>query len=66
MMLVQNEFDIGETVYLKTDTSQTARLITAIKVFPNNVISYDVVCGNMASSHFDFEMSKEKNILVEA
>ena len=56
------KFDIGEIVYLKTDNEQLERMVCQMTLTQNSVI-YDLVCGSEMSNHFDFEISKERNIL---
>lgn len=57
-------YEVGDTVYLKTDTEQRARLITGIFVKPNDII-YQVSCGSEISNHYAFELSSEINVLSE-
>jgi hypothetical protein len=62
MMLIENKFNIGDTVYLKTDTDQNERIVTGLNIRLNS-ISYALSCGENESYHYEFEISKEKNIL---
>jgi hypothetical protein len=64
MKTIINEFDIGETVYLVTDTEQLPRLVYCIEVYRKEVM-YKVVCGLNSDVHYDFELSKEKNMLFK-
>lgn len=61
-MLVNNVFEIGETVYLITDPDQYARLVYCVEVYRNEIL-YKVVCGSHSDSHYDFELSRDKNSL---
>jgi len=63
MMVIQNSFDIGELVYLKTDKEQSPRIIYCIKVYKSENI-YELACGTTTSSHYEFELSKEVNVLM--
>lgn len=62
-MVIQNCFDIGEVVYLKTDKEQYPRIVYCIKVYKNESI-YELACGTITSSHYEFEISKEVNVLM--
>lgn len=60
MMIIENKFDIGQTVYLKTDVSQSPYIVTRLNITANG-LSYGLNSGPMESWHFDFEISEEKN-----
>ncbi len=62
-MVIQNKFNIGEIVYLKTDKEQTPRIVFAIKVMNNDYL-YELACGTSTSSHYDFELSAQVDILL--
>lgn len=64
-MILENAFDIGDVIYLKTDVEQEARIVTSIIVGPAGLI-YDVNCGTESSRHFDFEMTKERDMVTKA
>jgi hypothetical protein len=61
MMVIDNKYSIGETVYLTTDDEQKKRVVTAITVRTLGVI-YELSCGVAVSNHYDFEMSAEEDI----
>lgn len=63
MMIVDNAFEIGQTVYLKTDTDQDQRIVTAIQITPSGV-TYALSCGPDLSWHYEVEICQEKNIMV--
>lgn len=65
MMVVDNKYEFGETVYLKTDEEQKTRIVTSIKVFPYGEVIYVLSCGVAMSEHYDFEISKETNELMK-
>lgn len=56
------EFEIGETVYLKTDTEQHPRIITGINITENGVI-FRIMFVTTESWHYGFEMSKDRDII---
>lgn len=64
MMLIETTFEIGQTVYLKTDKEQCPRIVTSIKIFTNNSIAYFLSCGLIDSSHYDIEMTAEKDVTL--
>lgn len=55
-------FDIGDSVYLRTDPEQSERLVTGINVRESG-ISYAVTCGTNESWHYAFEMTRERDII---
>jgi hypothetical protein len=61
-MLIENKFEIGSLVFLKTDEEQKERFITGIKVRPNG-ISYYVSLGENETIHYEFEITDEKDII---
>lgn len=61
MMVINNKFEIGDTVYQKTDTNQHPRIITRFCVNPEGVVTYELYSGSVNSWHYDFEISREKD-----
>lgn len=55
-------FDIGDSVYLKTDPEQCERLVTCVNIRQNG-ISYALSHLTNESYHYDFEISKERDII---
>lgn len=64
-MIIKSEFQIEQTVYLKTDRDQWERLVTEISVSANGIL-YSLTCGTCRSWHFAFEITTEKNVLVSS
>jgi hypothetical protein len=63
-MIIENKFNIGNIVYLRTDEDQSERIIT--EMFINQTgIRYGTVCGTTESFHSDFEISYEKNFALK-
>jgi hypothetical protein len=65
MMIVDNQLDFGQIVYLITDEDQKKRIITSFKVFPNGEILYQLSCGTNFSEHYYFEVTTDVNILTK-
>jgi len=63
MMVIDNKFDFGQVVYIKTDQDQRPRIITGILVKPG-YMEYQLNCGTDWSWHPDFAISDEKNVLL--
>ena len=59
-MVIDNEYDIGETVFLITDPSSGPRVVSAITIRPGNALIYETCQGVVTSSHWAFELSKEQ------
>lgn len=55
------KFLIGETVYLRTDPDQMERLVTGLIIRPGSNL-YLLSSGVETSSHYDFEISPERNV----
>lgn len=62
-MMIDNKFGFGDTVYLKTDKEQLPRIVFMMKVYKNEIV-YELACGVTISSHYDFEISSEINVLI--
>ena len=56
------KFDIGDFVYLITDIDQTERIVTSVWIQPVG-IKYGLMQGTIDSYHYDFEITKERNIV---
>lgn len=63
-MLIENKYEIGETLYLKTDKDQLPRIVYCFKVYKNEIL-YELVCGVITSGHYEFELSKDINVLMQ-
>ena len=62
MMLIDNKFNIGDVVYLRTDSDQKERLVTGFYV-RHLSLTYGLGAGADESWHYDFEISVEKDVL---
>lgn len=61
MMTYHSKYAIGDIVYLTTDTDQLERIITRITFSDRGNTVYEVCQGITASSHYEVELSTEKN-----
>jgi len=57
-------FDIGDIVFLKTDSEQLPRVITGILMRPNGFLYYLSNSTN-ETSHYEIEISKEVNETIK-
>lgn len=58
-MVIDNKFEIGQIVYLKTDEDRRMRIVCAIRIVPGAFL-YVLACGKEVSDHYDFELTEEK------
>lgn len=63
MMVIDNKYELGDMVYLKTDPDQRARIVSAFLIRPG-FIEYRLDYGTDFSWHADFVISIEKNIVL--
>ena len=61
-MIIENDFNIGETVYLKTDNDQKERVVTGIQISPLGLL-YRLVNGTTETWHYNMEINRERNVL---
>lgn len=64
MMVIENKFEFGQIVYLKTDINQSPRIVTSFKVTPDGIV-YCLQSGTVETWHYSLEISEEKDILVK-
>lgn len=64
MIVINNEYEIGDIVYLKTDQDQLPRIVNCIKVFKHGELNYELAQGTLVSLHYEFELQKEKTIIT--
>lgn len=63
MMVIENKFNFGDIVYLKTDSDQRPRIVTRFCV-GITAMAYELYCGTQCSWHCDYEISTEKDVLL--
>ncbi len=57
------EFEIGQTVFLKTDREQRERLVTAIFLRPFNSVAYGLSFEANETNHYGFEIDSVRDII---
>lgn len=59
---IEIQYDIGDVVYLKTDTEQYERIVVGITIRPIGIV-YQLAYEDDESSHYEIEMSDTKDVL---
>jgi hypothetical protein len=59
-MRINNTFEIGEIVYVKTDVKQEPGVIVSMYVTLNEIMYY-VSRDEFVNKYYDFELSREKD-----
>jgi SNF family Na+-dependent transporter len=62
-MHINNEYDLGDIVYLRTDPEQNIFIVTGILITAGGLL-YKLAIGTSESVHYGLELSKEKDILL--
>ncbi len=55
------KFELGQTVYVKTDPDQLERLVTGITLRPNNQVCYALSFIGSEVWCYEFEISTERD-----
>ncbi len=63
MMLIENKYEIGDIVYLKTDPDQNERIVTAIQINSNGLV-YLLAHNTSVDWHYDIEITPEKSFVL--
>jgi hypothetical protein len=53
----------GDEVYLKTDIDQRMRIVSGYIYRPGAML-YMLACGQDESSHYEFELSETRNVMM--
>lgn len=61
-MVVDNQFEFKQIVYLKTDREQLPRIVTMMQLDCLGQVSYQLSQGTAVSWHLDFEITTEKDL----
>jgi hypothetical protein len=63
-MKIDNKFNIGDIVYIKTDTNQKPNTIICINVYSDEYHTYKLNSPDNCSDYRDYEISKEEDLLT--
>lgn len=61
-MMIQTEFDYGQTVYLKTDMEQGQYLVGAIQIIGGRIVQYHLSQAKYSGWHEEIEISAELDL----
>ena len=64
MMLVDNKFDFGQIVYLKTDKEQLPRMVVRFTISKESIL-YILAQGTGETTHYDIEISEDINVVLK-
>lgn len=56
-------FELGQTVYLKTDDEQLERIVTGIFLRPNGCVIYYLSSGTNETPHYDIEIDSQRDVV---
>jgi hypothetical protein len=65
MMVIDNKYELGQIVYLKTDVEQFQRIVTMIKACADGGLYYQLSFGKECSDHYEVEITDEKNVEIK-
>lgn len=60
MKIIENNYEIGNEVYLKTDPDQNFRIVTGFLIRQKEFILYELSCGTESSWHYEYEININK------
>lgn len=63
MMIIENKFNLGQAVYLSTDSDQHKRIVVGICVWPTG-IKYELGYGAATSWHHEIEIAQDKDVIT--
>lgn len=64
-MQINNKFNLGQIVFLKTDPEQMKRLVTEIYISPGDNIGYQLSLENLNSVHYELEITATPDIKMK-
>lgn len=62
MIMINNAFELGEIVYLKTDIEQKPRMVCSVQAFLEGEVLYHLISGTYTSSHYAMEITRDKPV----
>ena len=63
-MTIDNEYNLGDIVFLRTDREQLPRLVTRIIVTQSGIL-YSLANSTTETTHYEFEIATEINVLIK-
>lgn len=63
-MVVDNAFDIGDVVYLRSDVDQAPGLVIAFTVLGSQQLTYTIAFGPESYVAYEIELTKDKTITI--
>lgn len=63
-MKIENAFDIGQRVYLKTDPDQCEHIVTEIRITGAGIM-YLIMFYTTGSWHYEYELQSEPDMLIK-
>lgn len=64
MMVLDNKYNIGDTVFLLTDPEQYPRMVTAIIIRYKGYIEYEVSFSSTSNNFTEIELCDEKALVI--
>jgi len=64
-MTIDNKFNLGQEVFLRTDPEQMKRLVTEISIQPNNCIVYQLTLSELTTVHYEMEITNIPDIKMK-
>jgi hypothetical protein len=64
-MHINNQFELGEIIYLKTEVEQLPRIIIGIQICADGGLIYKCSQGTEVDWHYEIEMSDTLDILLK-
>jgi hypothetical protein len=62
LIIIENQYELEQMVYLKTDPDQLRRLVTGVMQTPDGIL-YQLTFVSTVSLHYEFEISDGKDTL---
>jgi hypothetical protein len=62
-MKIDNEYKIGQEVYLICDADQYKRKVVYIVVYDQALLAYGLSCNGETSEHWALEISQDKQVI---
>ena len=64
MMIIDNKFELGQTVYLKVDEDQNPYIVISLFIDSGGAVQYNISGKTGTRYVYDVELQEEKKIIV--